>query len=360
MMAMALALGLMTSCLDTEEEQTYGLNYGVSDYIYANPTTVSLLVQISGNWEIYKTETASWVTLDQTSGTGPFLGYIPITVERNSTGQTRTFSYKVSGDDGSYVAGSVTQSATRGNGSLGSSPFVSRITGTDGSEILIEYNDDDVASHVEVSKNGEQLHCYDYTFSERDSMMYVWEGSTIILAGTYNSARNAAGDLISSVDTITWSYDGSTIASSGIIKMGETRDDSTFNSHKVVIGELLSTDTQITHSEYYYAEGDGSGTTFEVDLDVTLGEDEDEMTDYVSNQNQTVDVNQLMLGVEHCSPHMLLGFYRWMRCGYIYKEASSDDSGTYALEHTLNSNGSVNTLTVSDPEGGEITYTFEY
>ena len=354
------SLCLTTSCLDSDEEQTYGLNYGVTDYIYANPTTISLMVAISGNWEIYKTETASWVTLEETSGTGPFIGYIPVSFDRNDTGSTRVFSYKVSGDDGSYVSGSCVQSATRGNGSLGNSPFVSRITGTDGSEILMEYNDDDVPSHIEVNKNGEQLVCYDYTFTEKDSMMYVWEGSTIILAGTYNSARNASGDLISSIDTITWSYDGSTLASSGTIKMGETKEDGSYNSHKVTVGDIESTDTKITHSGYYFTDGDADGNSFEVDLDVTLGDDEDEMTDYISNQNQSVDVNQLMLGVEHMSPHMLLGFYRWMRCGYIYEEASSEDYGTYTLSPSLNSDGSVDTLTVTDPDGDEITYTFEY
>ena len=76
------------------------------------------------------------------------------------------------------------------------------------------------------------------------------------------------------------------------------------------------------------------------------------------NRRQSVDVNQLLLGVEECDPYLLLSLYRYCRNTSIVSRArgSKDD---ISVEAELNSDQSVSRLTVAN--GKEtIVYTFEY
>ena len=78
-----------------------------------------------------------------------------------------------------------------------------------------------------------------------------------------------------------------------------------------------------------------------------------------SNRCQSVDVNQLLLGVEECNPYQLIALFRDARCSYIIAEAATAN-GKYVVETTLNADKSVNTMTVTDKDGGKVKYTFIY
>ena len=84
----------------------------------------------------------------------------------------------------------------------------------------------------------------------------------------------------------------------------------------------------------------------------------------MSNRKQTVDANQLIFGVERMNPFMLLGFYRYARCSYLYEKAedtSSQNKLSYIVKYTRNTGDeSVNTMTVEREDGSSVTYTFEY
>ena len=63
------------------------------------------------------------------------------------------------------------------------------------------------------------------------------------------------------------------------------------------------------------------------------------------------------------NPFMLLGFYRYARCAYLYEKAedtSSQNKCTYTVKYTRNTDETVNTMTVEREDGSSVTYTFEY
>lgn len=361
-LAAVMALPLLTSCLG-DGEDTWGVSYGTTDYIYANSGTVYLLFSISSDWELYKTETNSWITFGATSGSGPFYGYVSVTVDKNETGSVRYCVYKVTSTDDNSFSGSISQMATRGDGSLGSSPLVSKITGSDGSEVEILYNSTyDIPSSITMTKNGEELAEYSFVYNTADTTLYVMSGSDIALSGTYNSAWNPTGELTSPSgdETIDWSYNATYLSNATTMTVEYTGDDGTTDTRIFYISTISDCDDQIIHRKLecdaYYASDDEEFETGS--MSVTLGSDAD-YEDYVSNQNQNVDVNQLIFGIERCNPLMLLGFYRWTRCGYIYESVEGDD-GDYTFSPELNSDGSVESLAIENPNGKTITYTFEY
>lgn len=360
--AALLAMPLMTSCLDSDSDSTWGVTYGTTDYVYANTNKVYLAFSISADWELYKTETAEWITFGTTSGSGPFAGYIPVTFEKNETGEVRYCVYKVTATDDATFSGSISQSATRGDGSFGTAPLVSKITGTDGSEIDITYDTTyDIPESITISKDGETLMERLFVYNSSDTTLYIMDGSDVVLYGIYNSAWNPSEEMESDEgDELDWGYNSSLLANANRINVDWTAADGSTDERTYGINTITDIDCQIFHEtievDAYDAETEEDFETGS--MDIVLGSDTD-YEDYVSNQYQNVDVNQLMFGIERCNPYQLLGLYRWSRCGYIYETVSGDD-GDYSFTPELNSDGSVASLAIEDPSGSTITYTFEY
>ena len=78
------------------------------------------------------------------------------------------------------------------------------------------------------------------------------------------------------------------------------------------------------------------------------------------NRYQTVDVNQLLLGMEDCEPLQLIAMFRYCRSTSIVKRATTAN-GTINVSTELNADRSVRRMVVSDSRRGtEVTYNFEY
>ena len=80
----------------------------------------------------------------------------------------------------------------------------------------------------------------------------------------------------------------------------------------------------------------------------------------VDNRKTSVDVNQLIEGVENCDPYMLLSFYKLARQTSVISKATGNKGTAYTITTTTNADGSVKTMQVANGNGGAITYTFGY
>lgn len=362
-LAAAVITPMMTSCLD-DGETTFGYIYGPTDYIYANTKSVNFGFQVSGtSWSLSKTESASWCTFGQSTGTGPFTGYVPLSFTKNTTGEARTVYCQLESSDGATANNYIYQAASRGDGSLGSAPMVSRITGTDGSEVTLTYDTNDCPSTITATKDGTTLFSYAFTYNGADTTLYVRDAQTsAMMSGTYNSAWAPSETMTGANDTVTWECNGTTIGSSTRFGVTRRQKGGMYNTQTVQTNGLSNIDTDIIVRSFEFEDRDASGNEMSKTMAVTLGAQSDG-SDYVSNRNQNIDVNQLLFGIDHCNPYMLLGLYRWSRCAYIYKSVSSSlksDTSSYTIATTLNIDKSVNTMTVTDGNGAETIYTFEY
>jgi hypothetical protein len=80
----------------------------------------------------------------------------------------------------------------------------------------------------------------------------------------------------------------------------------------------------------------------------------------MDNRCQTVDVNQLLLGIEECNPYQLISLFKLGRNSNIISSATSDhDEITVTTE--LNSNKSVSRLSVKHRDDEQpVIYDFTY
>ena len=76
------------------------------------------------------------------------------------------------------------------------------------------------------------------------------------------------------------------------------------------------------------------------------------------NRHQTVDANQLLLGVEACDPYLLASLFRYARNTSIIAEAKNDKE-QIQVSATLNADKSIHQLMVRRDDE-TITYTFNY
>lgn len=356
MAAAAMMAATTTSCLG-DGDNTWATSYGTTDYVYANTLSTSLIISVSSDWTIYKTETTSWLDFSPTSGTGPYYGYVTLSLSKNETGSIRYCVYKITCEDEASGSSNIAQCATRGDGSLGTAPLVSKIEGTDGSVVDITYNSYyDRPSSITISKNDEELLSWWFSYNSSDTTFQVMSDQSIVAYGTYDSGW-CPSDLDGS-NTYEFSYNSTYLSSASTMIVEHTEADGSYATHTAYIGGISEIDSEIIHNKMEYQEYDASeGESFDSEmLSIYIGESEDY---YVSNQNQSVDVNQLIFGIEKCDPLMLLGMYRWARSGYIYSTATGSGD-PYTFTPLLNSDGSVSTLEITDPDGESITYTFTY
>ena len=80
----------------------------------------------------------------------------------------------------------------------------------------------------------------------------------------------------------------------------------------------------------------------------------------MDNRYQSVDANQLILGMADCEPLQLLSMFRYTRSTSILKKAISKD-GTIDVSTELNADRSVHRMVVKDAcHNTETTYDFTY
>lgn len=351
-------LPFMASCLDSPDSFSQSGFANVScDYGYANTTKgFAGLYSLGGNWQISQNSGGDWCKLDRMSGSANMFYKIGITFEPNTTDTVRAVRYVVRDveDDGmaSFI---VYQFATRGDGSLGSSPLVKAIKGDDGSLVELEYDGVCRPTSLVMSKNSEVLHDMTLSYFESDSTIAVKTGRGY-MSSKYNIGYMPKDVLASTADTISGKFTDNlgycVFYLMEKMHLKGYKAMSLLYSEQQAAFEVPYLDWEHKADSLKYIAKDGSGKTL---VSESLGL---EYSDN-SNRRQSVDANQLLLGIENCSPYALLGLYRNTRISRIISTAKSA-AGNYSVATTLNADKSVATMAVTDKNGETVNYAFEY
>ena len=340
----------LSSCLDSPSNDYHQITQPQSEIAYANTPSGRVSFMSIQEWRITPLSSNDWLTIDQLSGPAGYYNVLNVTFKPNTTGQWRYSTFLLQDMTSSDVSCNfaIYQYATRGDGSMGCAALVKKITGSDGSEINLTYGINSLPMEVKMSKNGELLRQLSFDFGS-DSIYTIHDGN-ITLKSKYNNGFQPTEAFVSSTDTITCGTSGQGSLTRPIF-LHNTKKKSAGMSIDFVNQETGVDATRAADSvRYLYISEEGAHEWHKFKTDCSTN---------VENRYQSVDVNQLFMGVEKCDPYCLLGIFRYTRCSYIYKSMTDQDK-TYTLEPTLNSDRSVRELKVTDPDGQVITYTFEY
>ncbi|MGN0221253.1 MAG: hypothetical protein ACI4BA_03915 [Prevotella sp.] len=348
--SLAAALSL-TSCLDSPSNDYHQITQPQSEIAYANTPSGRVCFLSVQEWKITPLSSNDWLTIDQLSGPAGYYNVLNVTFKPNTTGQWRYSTFLLQDVTSSDVSCnfSLYQYATRGDGSMGCAGLVKRITGSDGSEIDLTYGIHSLPMEVKMSKNGELLR--QLTFDYGSDSVYTIKDGNVTLKSKYNNGFQPVEDFISNTDTVS----GTTFSLGGLMRPIFLHSAKSKKSVGMSI-DFVNQETGVDAARaadsvrYLFIDEEGIHEWHKFKTDCSTN---------VENRYQSVDVNQLFMGVEKCDPYCLLGIFRNTRCSYIYKNMTDQDR-TYTLEPTLNSDKSVKELKVTNPDGQVITYTFEY
>ena len=343
----------MTSCLN-DGDTSYAYISGISSDCYANSNNAYVIYQSSSAWELKKGSDASWFTFAKNSGSGPAADVAFLNTELNTTNKYRTATINLTNIEGKSSSGQIYQWGTRGDGSLGSAKDVKKITGSDGSLITLYYDNLHRVISLSVTDAAKNKNEYFFTYpmaSDSARIMKVRiNNEEKIATGQVNFGWQPTGELSSTdkSEIVTWSAVGSSQVTVKRNESGANR-----NVQTVSLSGFENPDSELSHSKLVYSYmKDGKYP----EMNLAINHDSKK-----SNRKQSVDVNQLIFGVDNINPYLLAGFYRYARCSYIYETAEDTTNKIkFTVTTTLNSDESVDTLTVSREDGSVVTYTFEY
>ena len=351
--AMAILM-TMTSCFDDKEQYSAGINFARPRYlnngIYANTTLDSVVMFSYGKWSVSLSD-GTWVRMGTTQGSGNVIYRFPVSFDQNNTGKSRQCMvrfYDVEHPDVASIYYYI-QYATRGDGSFGNAPAVKKITGSDGSIFEIDYDNLFRPVNLTMSKNGTPLRNITLNYDDKDSSLVVYDGDEKYMC-TY-APDYQPYSLKSSTDTIGYYMVPNkyyylpinTAFSYEHHKSGKVVNASTY----FLNGRSLSADSiHVADSIFHYANGE-------------IREKVKPIFSNVDNRCQTVDVNQLVDGVENCDPYLLMSLFRYARHTSILREVASA-TRHQTVEVLLNADKSVSRMTVNTDGGASIVYNFEY
>lgn len=401
------AVALVASCEEQEPSSFYSIqvalphtgNYPIG-YKYANEYSDSLKFLSYSPWKIEQTEgDEGFVTINgQTSGKGNMIVSYGVTLSENTTGKSRFATYQiVDSEDASRAKASLryVQFATRQDGAMGNAAEVKNISGSDGSNIDITYDNrhrplsismsagdmkreitfayddyentvtatqskyefsyaDTLFTYNNVKLNGSYEDCFlpnvnSYIYQPR--LLMTLNSSETALVNTFNDTRNYIKQ--------TMAYQ--TFSNNGIeysFANGFMVKNSIGNKFAQAIGVYYNSKSNLDVDNIYKADSIG------VERVYSDNKHKSEMYKLsfsnISNRMTTVDANQLMEGVANCDPYLLLSFYKLARQSYVFAKAEGRKGARYTFDTKANADGSIKTLAVTDANGNKITYTFSY
>lgn len=401
------AVALVASCEEQEPSSFYSIqvalphtgNYPIG-YKYANEYSDSLKFLSYSPWKIEQTEgDEGFVTINgQTSGKGNMIVSYGVTLSENTTGKSRFATYQiVDSEDASRAKASLryVQFATRQDGALGNAAEVKNISGSDGSNIDITYDNrhrplsismsagdmkreitfayddykntvtatqskyefsyaDTLFTYNNVKLNGSYEDCFlpnvnSYIYQPR--LLMTLNSSETALVNTFNDTRNYIKQTMAyqafSNNGIEYSF-----ANGFMVK------NSIGNKFAQAIGVYYNSKSNLDVDSIYKADSIG------VERVYSDNKHKSEMYKLsfsnISNRMTTVDANQLMEGVANCDPYLLLSFYKLARQSYVFSKAEGRKGARYTFDTKANADGSIKTLAVTDANGNKTTYTFSY
>ena len=401
------AVALVASCEEQEPSSFYSIqvalphtgNYPIG-YKYANEYSDSLKFLSYSPWKIEQTEgDEGFVTINgQTSGKGNMIVSYGVTLSENTTGKSRFATYQiVDSEDASRAKATLryVQFATRQDGALGNAAEVKNISGSDGSNIDITYDNRHRPLSISMSTGDmkrEITFAYDdyentvtatqskYEFSYADTLFtynnvklngsyldrflpnvnsYIYQPRMLMtldsneasLVNTFNDTRNYIKQTMAyqafSNNGIEYSF-----ANGFMVK------NSIGNKFAQAIGVYYNGKSNLDVDSIYKADSIG------VERVYSDNKHKSEMYKLsfsnISNRMTTIDANQLMEGVANCDPYLLLSFYKLARQSYVFAKAEGKKGARYTFDTKANADGSIKTLAVTDANGNKTTYTFSY
>lgn len=346
---------LMSACFDNKDDYSAGIFFERPQQtitpLYANTVSDSIILFSYGPWAITNANGLpnSWVDLTTKQGLGNRIYTFPVTFKENLTGEGRSASFTVRDTDHpneAYSTFGYLQYATRGNGALGSAADVKTITGSDGSKIVIDYDKEHRPTSILMSKNDNTLNSLTFSYGFEEMTIYAGNTNLKIACGkdyqpgNINMENDTLGYLAHHYKYIDVPY--TEIFS---FQHAHGTGDDVLITYKLHGQNLMPDSLHNADSLTYYVNKD-------------IVEDLALQYSTMDNRCQSVDVNQLLLGIEKCDPYLLLGLYRYARNTSIISMAKKPEADI-TVTTTLNDNKSVASMKVSR-QGNEITYTFEY
>ena len=354
----------LTACLSNEDPYNAGFRFSkptdVRTFIYANTATDSLVMECYGEWKISAdAPDASWCSIDMMKGHGDATYSLGVHFAQNTTNQARLAQFTITDTNhpnDAYATWQYLQYATRGDGSFGSAALVKGITSSDGWNVAVSY--DDKCRPVKLSVKNPEGNTDNYTMSynEATSLITVNMGNSSLTGSMDNGYQTerlvGVGDTIGYVPqyypngmkvspNYAFNYVVSHLKRSqgyAYLLSGKSLEpDSLHNADSLVYysrWKLVNRPTTVERYKLEYSQMD--------------------------NRYQTVDVNQLLLGMADCDPLQLIAMFRYCRSTSIVKRATSTD-GNILVTTELNSDKSVRRMVVADGvKGTEVTYDFAY
>lgn len=401
------AVALVASCEKQEPSSFYSIqvilpstgNYPIG-YKYANEYSDSLKFLSYSPWKIEQTEgDEGFVTINgQTSGKGNMIVSYGVTLSENTTGKSRFATYQiVDSEDASRAKASLryVQFATRQDGALGNAAEVKNISGSDGSNIDITYDNRHRPLSISMSA-GDMKREITFAYDDNDNTVTAtqskYEFSYADTLFTYNNVKLNGSYLdrfLPNVNSYIYQPRMLMTLDSNEASLVNTFNDTRSNTKQAMAYQAFSNNGY----EYSFANGfmvkNSIGNKFaqaigvyyngksKLDVDSIYKADsigvERIYSDHkhksemyklsfsnISNRMTTVDANQLMEGVANCDPYLLLSFYKLARQSYVFAKAEGKKGARYTFDTKANADGSIKTLAVTDINGNKITYTFSY
>jgi hypothetical protein len=355
---------MFTACLGDDEPYSAGFQFTkpqqVRTSIYANTTYDTVIVYCMGPWQITSdTPEAQWCTIDRTKGVGSATYSMNVLFEQNTTGQARIAQYTITDTDHPDKAFSTwqyLQYATRGDGSLGNAALVKSITSSDDWTVTVSYDAKCRPTEINVKNPAGNNDKYSMTYDEVKSLLTVTNGNSA-LTGTMDNGYQVE-KLVGVGDTIGYALqrypNGVQVSANYAFNYIASRVRRTQAFAYRLDGKSLAPDSLHTADSltYYCRWKTGTYTTSTERFRLEYGQ--------MDNRCQTVDVNQLLLGMADCEPLQLLAMFRLTRSTSIVTKATSD-KGTIDVTTELNADRSVRRMVVKDSrQGTEVTYDFAY
>lgn len=401
------AVALVASCEKQEPSSFYSIqvalphtgNYPIG-YKYANEYSDSLKFLSYSPWKIEQTEgDEGFVTINgQTSGKGNMIVSYGVTLSENTTGKSRFATYQiVDSEDASRAKASLryVQFATRQDGALGNAAEVKNISGSDGSNIDITYDNRHRPLSISMSAGDmkrEITFAYDDYENTVTATQSKYEFSYADTLFTYNNVKLSGSYMdrfLPNVNSYIYQPRMLMTLDSNEASLVNTFNDTRSNTKQTMAYQAFSNNGY----EYSFANGfmvkNSIGNKFaqaigvyyngksKLDVDSIYKADsigvERIYSDHkhksemyklsfsnISNRMTTVDANQLMEGVANCDPYLLLSFYKLARQSYVFAKAEGKKGARYTFDTKANADGSIKTLAVTDINGNKTTYTFSY
>ena len=369
-------------------------------YLYANSGSDSLKFVSYCPWKIeLKGGDNSFVTINgKQEGVKNVIVKYGVDFAENTTGKSRYANYQIiDSEDASRARATFqyVQYATRQDGSLGTAAEVKNISGSDGSNIDITYDRQHRPLTISMQA-GQMKRTMEFTYNDIDGIVTakqteyefayrdtVFKFNNVELKGTiadrYFPNQNSyiyQPRMLMNMESgdVTMTNTALGIMVSAKQTMGYKAFANNGYEYSYANGFMVNNtigDKFVQAYGFYYnskgsLEPDGLHTADSIGVERIYSDHSHKAEMYkleyssVDNRKTSVDVNQLIEGVENCDPYMLLSFYKLARQTSVISKATGNKGTAYTITTTTNADGSVKTMQVANGNGGAITYTFGY